>query len=163
MKPTALVLPAALAGAALLVPAASAQAPATRSLTLREVAKGSTFAYVDNAPKSKKRGDPEASLGDAIVFTNRIADASGARVGRLVAHCTVVVAAPRAQRATFQCTASMTLRDGTLAVVALTNPSKPDTMGAVVGGTGAYAGARGTLVSKAKRNGDSDDTITLLG
>lgn len=164
MKPTAIVLPAALIGAALLVPAASAQTPTTRTLTLRELDRGSTFAFVDNAPKSKrKRGDPAASLGDEIVFTNPIADAGGARIGRLAAHCAVVTAAPRAFSATFECTVTASLRDGTLVVVALVVPSTSQTTGAVVGGTGAYAGARGTLVSKTKANGDSDDTITLLG
>jgi hypothetical protein len=36
------------------------------------------------------------------------------------------------------------------------------TTGAITGGTGAYAGARGVIVSKQTDSG-SDDTITLAG
>jgi allene oxide cyclase-like protein len=160
LAPPALV---ALVAGGLLAAPAPAQAPATRTITLTELDKGSTFAYVDNPPRSKRRGEPSASLGDAIVFTNPLVDAAGTRVGRLYAHCTVVVAKPRVEKATFLCTLTLTLADGTLAVQGLVNPSVPTTTAAVIGGTGAYDGARGTAVSTQKPNGDSADTITLLG
>ena len=42
------------------------------------------------------------------------------------------------------------------------SPGRETTTGAVIGGTGAYAGARGVLVSRSGRGG-ADDTITLIG
>jgi hypothetical protein len=47
-------------------------------------------------------------------------------------------------------------------VQANSSPGSPTTTGAVTGGTGAYANARGVFVSTA-RQGGSDDTITLAG
>src|SRR5436309_14258510 len=80
---------------------ASAQGPTT--LTFKELDRGSTFAFVDNAPTSKAKGEPSASIGDAIVFTNPLTDGAGQRVGRLYVHCTAVVAAPEANKAAFTC------------------------------------------------------------
>ena len=84
--------------ALVLVGGASAQGAAT--LTFKELTKGSTFAFVDNAPASKTTGEPAASAGDVIVFTNPLADGAK-RIGRLYMHCTVVVPAPAANKAGF--------------------------------------------------------------
>ena len=47
-------------------------------------------------------------------------------------------------------------------MVANTSPGRATTTGAITGGTGAYANARGVVVSKAA-DGGSLDTITLAG
>ena len=60
------------------------------------------------------------------------------------------------------CSGILVLRDGTLTIQANVTPGVPTTTGAVTGGTGAYANARGTLVSKEGANG-STDTLTLAG
>jgi hypothetical protein len=144
--------------ALVLGPAASARGAAP--LTFKELNKGSTFAFVDSAPMSKPKGEPSASLGDRIVFTNPLADAGGTRIGRLYLHCTAVVAARQANKASFACEGVIALRGGTLAVQALLPHAGATVHGAVLGGTGAYANARGTLVSRPTKTG-ADDTITL--
>ena len=55
----------------------------------------------------------------------------------------------------------LTLADGSLTLQANTSPSSRTTTGAVTGGTGAYANARGVFVSVEGRSG-SQDTITLV-
>ncbi len=129
---------------------------------MTELHKGATFAFIDNAPKSHRHGEPSASLGDEIVFTNPLADASGARVGRIYGHCSTVIARARVSKATFLCHIVVKLTDGTLTAEALTSPSIPTSRGAITGGSGAYIGARGSVVSVLQANEDSKDTITLL-
>jgi hypothetical protein len=130
-------------------------------LTFKELNNGSTFAFVDSAPMSKAKGEPTASLGDRIVFTNPLVSAAGRRVGRLYLHCTVVVAAPQANRAAFACEGVVALGGGTLSVQTLLLRAGATVNGIVTGGTGRYANARGTLNSKPTKTG-ADDTITLV-
>jgi len=139
---------------------ASAQGPTT--LTFKELTKGSTFAFVDQAPISKRKGEPSVSAGDLIVFTNPLADATGKRIGRLYVHCTAVVAARRADKAPFACEGVVALGRGTLSIQAFLAHAGATVHGAVTGGTGAYANARGTLDSRPTKTG-ADDTITLAG
>ena len=145
--------------ALVLVSSASAQGPKT--LTFKELDKGSTFAFVDNAPTSKAKGEPSASIGDAIAFTNPLADGAGKRVGRLYAHCTAVVAARQANKAAFTCEGMMVVDGGTLTIQAFLPNAGATVHGTVNGGSGAYANARGTLVSRPTKAG-ADDTITLV-
>jgi hypothetical protein len=138
---------------------ASAQAPGT--LTFKELNKGSTFAFVDSAPMSNAKGEPSASLGDLIVFTNPLVDAAGKRIGRLYSHCTAVVAARQANRASYACEGVVVVGGGTLAFQALLAHAGATVHGTVTGGTGLYANARGTLVSRPTKSG-ADDTLTLV-
>jgi len=139
-------------------PDSEAQAPATSTILVRELEKGSTFKHVAITKSASARA---LATGDLIVFTNPLADAAGTRAGKLYATCTTTVGNKSFLKATLTCTAVMTLADGSLSVVTNTSPGSAKTTGAVVGGTGAYAGARGTLVSKQGKSG-SDDTITLV-
>ena len=149
----------AIAACALVLgPSAAAQGPKT--LTFKELNRGATFAFVDNAPTSKAKGEPSASMGDAIVFTNPLTDRAGKRVGRLFVHCTAVVAARQANKAAFTCEGIMVVDGGTLSVQAFLPKAGATAYGTVTGGTGSYANARGTLVSKPTKAG-ADDTITL--
>jgi hypothetical protein len=155
----AFVAIAAIGCALVFGSAASAQGPTT--LTFKELTKGSTFAFVDSAPMSTAKGEPTASLGDRIVFTNPLVNAAGKRVGRLYLHCTVVVAAPQANKAAFACEGVIALGSGTLAVQTLLLRAGATVNGIVTGGTGTYANARGTLHSRPTKTG-ADDTITLV-
>jgi hypothetical protein len=149
----------ALTGCALaLGSAASAQGPAT--LTFKELNKGSTFAFIDSAPMSTAKGEPSASLGDRLVFTNPLVSASGKHVGRLYLHCTAVVAAP-ANKAAFACDGVLLIGAGSLSVVAFLAHEGVTVHGIITGGTGSYANARGTLISKPTKSG-ADDTVTLV-
>ena len=166
--PLSVALPRFARGAVLLAigvcalvlgPSAAAQGPKT--LTFKELVQGSTFAFVDNAPTSKAKGEPSASIGDVIVFTNPLTDRAGKRVGRLYVHCTAVVAARQANKAAFTCEGIMVVDGGTLYVQAFLPHAGATVHGTVTGGTGAYANAAGTLVSSPTKAG-ADDTITLV-
>jgi hypothetical protein len=149
----------AAAGCALVLgSSASAQGPTT--LAFKELNKGSTFAFVDQAPLSKAKGEPSASAGDLIVFTNPLTDATGKRIGRLYMHCAAVVAARRAADAAYACEGVLVLGHGTLSVQTFLAHAGATVRGAVTGGTGAYANARGTLSSQPTKTG-ADDTITF--
>jgi hypothetical protein len=138
---------------------AGAQTPAARTIVLKELEQGSTFKHVRN---TKTRNQRSLAMGDLIVFTNPLADTSGQRVGKLFVTCTGTVGNRSFLKAVMTCTAVMTVRDGSLSIVTNTSPGADVTTGAVVGGTGAYAGARGVLLSRPGKGG-SDDTITLAG
>jgi hypothetical protein len=132
---------------------AAAQAPG-RTLTFKERNKGATFKFIDNPPRAK-RGRPTA--GDMFVFSNPVVSATGARRGTLRATCTF--ASTRAA----VCYGAFSLKEGQLtAVVSTDNLDARTTRGAIVGGTGVYAGARGTFNSTTTKTG-SDDTVTLAG
>jgi hypothetical protein len=150
---------AAAATAAVLLSSASAQDPATRTLSFHELDKGATFIHVRN---TRTKYGASNSLGDLIVFTNPIADASGARIGRVNAQCVTTVGSRNFMKSTLTCTGVVHLRDGDLMVQLNTSPGVATSTGAVTGGTGAYANARGVLVSKDTRTG-SDDTVSLTG
>jgi hypothetical protein len=138
---------------------AQAQTPTGRTITLNELAKGSKFIHVRN---TKTRHRTSMALGDLVVFTNPIADASGKLVGKLHADCAATVGNRNFLKGVLTCTAVLTLGDGALMVQTNSSPGTATTAGAIVGGTGAYAGARGVFVSKATARG-ADDTITLAG
>lgn len=141
---------------ALLVSGASAQDPANRTLTFKTLDKGSTFKHVRNTKAGSERAN---ATGDVIVFTNPIADGSGKVVGRLYADCTTTKGARNYLRSTTTCAGVIDLRDGTLTLQANTKPGVPTTTGAVTGGTGSYAGARGVFVAD-DRSGDLTITLT---
>jgi allene oxide cyclase-like protein len=153
-----LALPA-LATALALGSGASAQSPTTRTVDLKELEKGSTFTHVRNTRTKSPRSN---SQGDLIVFTNRLADSSGQVVGKLHADCVTTVGARSFLKSVVTCAGVLALRDGTLTFQAIVKLGTDTTTGAITGGTGAYANARGVLVSKAAQGG-SQDTITLEG
>ena len=97
-----------------------------------------------------------------LAFTNPLADSSGRVVGKLHVGCLTTTGARDFMKSVLTCTGVLALRDGTLTMVANTSPGRATTTGAITGGTGAYANARGVVVSKAA-DGGSLDTITLAG
>ena len=99
---------AALAAAAVVGPGASAQGG--RTITFTELEKGATFKHVRN---SKPKAPESNLLGDVIVFTNPIADASGKVVGKNHAVCATTVGARNFPKSVITCNGSVVLRDGT--------------------------------------------------
>jgi hypothetical protein len=146
----------AAAVAAVIGSSAPAQNPTTRTLTFKELEKGSTFTHVRNTKTRSRRAN---SQGDVIAFANPVADPSGRRIGTLDAACTTTKGSPNFLKSTVTCQAILVLHDGSLAIQANNTPGVSTTTGAVTGGTGAYANARGVYVSK----DGSDSTITLAG
>ena len=137
---------------------AGEEATAARTLTVKELDKGSTFVHIRNTKASSPRAN---SMGDVIAFTNPLVDESGRRIGTASVSCITTAGARNFMRSTLNCVGTLALRDGTLTVQASLRPTQRTTVGAVTGGTGAYANARGVLVSRTVRGG-AEDTITLV-
>jgi hypothetical protein len=138
----------------------SSAAAAATTIHFKEPEKGSTFAFIDNAPKTKrKHGFPaKISAGDELVFTNPL-EAEGKKIGHLQAVC-IATGNGKFQTAGFNCNGTFVFTGkGTLIAAATLAGNK--TEGAITGGTGTYAGARGTFVSK-EGKGASKVTVTLL-
>jgi hypothetical protein len=154
----AVVVATSLTALGLAAVPALAQAP--RTLTFKETEKGSTFSYVDNPPRGT-RGRPRPSIGDTLVFSEPLVSNSGARRGSLHATCTLTSNSTKSTPAL--CYGVFALKEGQIVVmVSSANLDAKTTEGAVIGGTRAYAGARGTFSSTTTKTG-SDDTITLTG
>jgi hypothetical protein len=158
-----LVVAPAAAAALVLAAAlpAGAQAP-PKTVTFREVARSTTFTYVDNPPRNKDPRRPRFSAGDEFVLNVPLINDRGVRRGALRAMCTVTGPSRDPNRAPALCSGVVTLKEGQLVIVlSTTNLDARVTRGAVTGGTRAYAGARGTFSSITSKNG-TRDTVTLL-
>ena len=148
--------------AVVLASGGSAQQPGERMLTFTERNNLTTFKLVDNPPRSRE-GNLRLSLGDMFVFTSPLFDAANERrVGRLATTCTVIKRGSF-DTAGFQCATSIRLRDGTIEGQGLSGFGRTSVRLAIVGGTQAYEGARGTFVGRAsQRTGRSTAEIHLL-
>jgi len=147
-----------------LLAVAPAAAHANTVITFKELNKGSTFHFIDNAPKAKNPRNPSISMGDQFVFVNPLANDKGEHAGKLRATCTFTKSARSFEKAaSVICYGVFSFFNGSIdAMVTIGNLNNKTTHGGIVGGTGAYAGANGTLKSVTTKSG-SNDTITLLG
>jgi len=132
--------------------------PATTKLEL--VAKDGSYKYVDHPPRA--RGD-NAGAGDQIMQSAPILNKDGAREGTFDTTCTFTTGGRKGH---VVCHGTYALTNGDLHIMARVSNNDRRVSGSVVGGTRAYAGARGTFTS-IDRPGDQrgnprDDTITLL-
>jgi hypothetical protein len=151
-----LYLSGALAGMLLFAgPAAAATGPTT--VTFTEVSKGSTFEFVDNAPKQKSESSP-ISAGDQFVATSPLV-MDGKTVGKERIACSATSSSKSFEGAHFLCSGAFVLPGGTLFLEAIVGA--PHLEGAVTGGTGTYAGAGGTFSVK-ERKTSSVVTVTLV-
>jgi hypothetical protein len=164
MKRTfAIAVAAAVVVAGVLTATGSGQAPpGGRTITLKEVNRGATFKFVDLPPRARNPRRPTFSSGDLFVITLPLTTDTGQAAGRGNIRCTVTRPARTADNSQVLCDAGFVTTNGTLFLSALTRfGDQPTTTGAVTGGTGTYAGARGTFVSTSTSSG-SNDTFTLL-
>jgi hypothetical protein len=154
---------AGITAAAVATPVLAQSSGGGQTLTFRELDKGSRFGYVDNPPRNNKHRRPVFSVGDQFVIANPLADNSG-KIGELRATCTITKKAPASDTGVNQghpfCTGAFVLKAGTLFIDTVDSGAKT-TSGAVVGGTGAYVGARGTFTSTNTKTG-SNDVVNLL-
>ena len=159
-RPLLLAVAVLAAGAAAAGFAASGSAqkkggPAVTTITL--VGRGGSFHFVDNAPYQRNPEEQPPSAGDTFVGTQGFF-LRGRRAATLYFQCTVVSGgSPGASH----CTGTYALRGGTIAASAVFRGQRPVTRIAIVGGTGAYEGARGSVISRDRR-GTTIDTIRLL-
>src|SRR4051812_29275748 len=162
MDRRSLAVAAALSGAVVAAAPATAQSPTTTTLTFKETDKGSTFTFIDNPPRNKAHRRPTLSPADLLVIGNPLVSNSGAKRGALRATCTVTTASKTPESAPALCTGVFSLKEGQLDALVSTSSLAKGVSGAIVGGTGTYAGARGTFKSTDTKTG-SNDTVTLLG
>ncbi len=164
MKLRTLIAPLAAATvlAAILASTGGAQPPGGRTFKLIE--EDQSQAFGDVAPRSPDTRNPRFSGGDMHLFTSRLFDETNKPAGKLLAQCITVRAGRTFVQASFQCSATIVLRDGTIAVnTAFTgNQRDEDVLSAVTGGTGAYEGARGSISQRNLPNGRMENTIHLL-
>ena len=155
----------AVAMVVVLAPSGSAQAPPGRTLTFFEPDEGGTFKFVDTPPRSPSR-NPESrrfrfSVGDSVLFTSRVLDRrGGTRVGTVYGRFTVLKGR-NFENADFLLDGAIRLRDGQLILAGHLRFEEDIAPLAVVGGAGAYEGARGQLTTRDVQGG-SEDTVHLL-
>lgn len=144
---------AALATAGILAVSGSAEAPTGQTIQLVE--KSGIEKFVDTPPKAKRGFAP--SVGDQFLFSYPLVDSANKRVGTLDARCGFTKGASKPRGV---CDGVFALPGGDLLFSTRLDPTG-NVKGAIVGGTAAYAGARGTFISVDTKGGDHD-TITLL-
>lgn len=151
----ALLAAGAFAAAAVLAGGAGAH---ERTITLVE--RGSSSIEIDNPPKENHAG--RISLGDLSAGVAKLVDSSGRPAGRMHLACVATVAGGDLS-ARSQCSGTIELAGGTLALSALNNLSSNVNAKkiAVVGGTGSYEGARGHMTSSTTSAGVTHDVIHL--
>lgn len=140
-------------------PASAIGEPTT--ITFKELEKGATFHFLDNAPEATlNHGVVSISPGDELLSTNPLS-MEGRIVGKIRVICTATSASntKNLNSAGFSCTGIARIPGGTLILVG--EGREGPTEGAITGGTGAYAGARGSFISRRGR-GFSTITATLL-
>ncbi len=140
---------AAAAAAAALATTSPATPAGPPTGELHLVARAQSVTLVDNPPKQHSRHHPP-SRGDGLVLIEKVFDpASGDRIGRGQTACTVI----DARHSRLQCTGTVVLPQG---AITLQGGDRPPF--AVTGGTGAFAGARGTA-DGTDHNGRIDVTV----
>jgi hypothetical protein len=142
---------AAVAATTLVVAAEGhGQAPTGRTLVLHV---GKTkIVGVDVPPLIHGKHSPETP-GDELIATSNV---TGGTTGRRYLQCAVVRKGRDIAHARYGCTVTYNLEGGTITAAGVVSVAKPATA-AITGGTGAYAGASGSLTSVP---GDAD-TLTL--
>jgi hypothetical protein len=162
MKRLSLIIAASLAAIALavvLTASGSAQQPAEQTIKLVE--RPGSEGFVDNPPRGTRR-DRRISAGDLSVETAPVFDESNTtRLGASHFVC-VATRGGTLARVTFQCSGTLALRQGTLALNFGGRPGEEVTA-AITGGTGAFEGRTGSAVTRERRNSNlTDGTIHLV-
>jgi hypothetical protein len=137
--------------------AADSPTKAPTTLTFKEVDRDATFSHIRNTDGPKR-----ANLqGDLFASVSPLEDEAGNRIGRLHLACTTTDGARNFLKSEMTCTSIAALGDGTITAQFIDKLDRT-TVGAVTGGTGAYANTSGTFVSQATKGG-AVDTITFGG
>ncbi len=140
-------------------PASAVGEPTT--ITFKELEKGATFHFLDNSPEATlNHGVVSISPGDELLSTNPLS-IKGRIAGKMRVICTATRAGntKNVNSAGFNCSGIARIPGGTLILEGEGREGPIE--GAITGGTGIYAGARGTFVSRPNR-GFSTITATLL-
>jgi hypothetical protein len=162
IKPLPLIITACLAGIAIAIAsAAPGSAQQAGEQTIRLVERPGSESIVDNPPRGT-RSNRRISAGDFSVQTAPVFDESNTtRLGTSHTTC-VATRGGTLARVTFQCSGTVVLKQGTLALSFGGRPGD-EVVVAITGGTGAFEGRTGSAASKNRPNSDlTDDTIHLV-
>lgn len=128
----------------------------SKAVTFKLTEKTQAFNYVDNPPTSKGH---VSSTGDLFVFSSDLLTPAGKHAGELNAYCVVTRGG---KHEVSECTGTFSLAGGELHGIVTLNGEQNTTKIGIVGGSGVYAGAHGTVVSVSTPQGRiSHDTVTL--
>ena len=156
-----LIIAASLAAIAVAIAsAAPGSAQQAGEQTIKLVARPGSESIVDNPPRGT-RSNRRISAGDFSVATAPVFDESNTtRLGTSHTFC-VATRGGTLSRVTFQCSGTVVLKQGTLALSFGGRPGN-EVVAAVTGGTGAFEGRTGSGASKNRPNGNlTDHTIHL--
>jgi hypothetical protein len=153
------IVVAALVLGGTAVGAAAVRQTTPRSVTFHLVEKQFGFNFVDNPPRQGRNAPP--LMGDQFVFSSELRTRGGAHAGWIDATCVV---SRGGRNGTGPCYGIFSLKGGQLSAMAQFTFQGNTTHIAIVGGTGVYAGASGTVdsVSRGENSPFTDDTFHLL-
>jgi hypothetical protein len=137
----------------------SSSAVATKkSVTLHLVEKAVGSHFIDNPPRQGPNSPP--LMGDQFAITSDLLTRSGQHAGTLEALCTITRGGPNPRG---PCYGLFGLKGGQIAGMALLSNTNVTHI-SVVGGTGAYEGVTGSVlsVSRGENSPFTDDTIHLI-
>jgi hypothetical protein len=103
-------------------------------------------------------GKPGPSVGDLAIHSDSVLREDGSQAGTFRQVCTLTDLVGSPFTSTFECTGSITLKDGTIALEGPFTPSQPENVAAITGGTGRYTAAQGEIVVRA----EADQIIVKL-
>jgi hypothetical protein len=157
--PALAIVVTALALGSTGVSAAAVRQTTPRSVAFHLIEKQFGFNFVDNPPRQGRNAAP--LMGDQFVFSSELRTRGGAHAGWLDATCVVSRGGPNG---TGPCYGVFSLEGGQLTAIAQFTFQGNTTHVAIVGGTGVYAGASGTVdsVSRSENSPFTDDTFHLL-
>jgi hypothetical protein len=132
---------AALVAAVVVAATSGAQGgPPAGTLELVSRDSETSFKFVDNAPRRKE------SAGDMAILRAPVRTPAGERAGRFQVYFVAVKGGDFERRFLGQASGSFVLSGGDITVNGVIDDRRDNDMLAIAGGTGAYAGARGTLL-----------------
>jgi hypothetical protein len=141
----------ALAGTASADTAGKSHASHGRTIRLVEAHKHLQPTFVDT-------GKPGPSVGDLAITSDEVRREDGGQTGTFRQVCTLTDLVGGPFTSTFECTGSITLKDGTIAMEGPFVPSQPENLAAITGGTGRYSRARGEIAVRA----EADEIVVSL-
>ena len=148
---------AAAAAATASTAGGSGGSASSHRVTLRLVEKDVVSNFIDNPPRQGTNAPP--SIGDRIAFRSELLTPARNHAGWLDATCTVTAGGPRGGG---PCHAVFSFTSGQLMGITLLRFANDTTHVAIVGGTGVYRGATGTLDSVKRGESEFVDTFHLL-
>jgi hypothetical protein len=154
-----LSIAAVVVGVTALSATAVTRKATTRNVTFHLVEKDVGFNLVDNPPRQGFNEPP--LMGDQFAIAAEMQTRVGAHAGWLDATCMISRGGPHGHG---PCYGVYSFKGGQIAGITTFNLAGNVTRIILVGGTGAYAGVRGTVVSVSRGQNSpySDDTFNLI-